>query len=259
MQTLPPPLLDPILDVLAQLARHYGVSVVFCTATQPALSGSRYLRGLGDVPEIVPSPELHFRALRRVRYELPTTSGLWSWQPLMQDAIARSDWDDLGSPIAVMCLIAILVGAGLVLLLQRQRRDLGIYCLTLIAPTLLFAHWEQWPRHSVLAFPAFMLLAERFRRWPRMVLLVAFGVLQVVFALQVTHTITRELPPGWSGFRRRIDRAMLGEVAWPPHERPRVYVCGPTPLVESVATALTDLGHDPVLIRTERFGPTGSP
>ena len=78
-------------------------------------------------------------------------------------------------------------------------------------------------------------------------------------SLQVTHTITREPPPGWSGFQRRVDRAMLAEVAWPPHERPQVYVCGPTPLVESVATELTALGHDPVLIRTERFGPTGSP
>ena len=78
-------------------------------------------------------------------------------------------------------------------------------------------------------------------------------------SLQVTHTITREPPPGWTGFQRRIDRSMLAEVAWPPHERPRVYACGPTPLVESVATELTALGHDPVLIKTERFGPTGSP
>ena len=78
-------------------------------------------------------------------------------------------------------------------------------------------------------------------------------------SLQVSHTITREPPSGWSGFQRRIDRAMLAEVAWPPHERPQVYVCGPTPLVESVATQLTTLGHDPVLIKTERFGPTGSP
>jgi hypothetical protein len=114
-------------------------------------------------------------------------TGLFSWQPLAQDAIARSDWDDLGSPIAVICLLAILVGAGLFMLLQRERRDLGIYCLTLIAPTLLLAHWEHWPRHSVLAFPAFMLLAERLPHNPRLVLLVAFAVVQAVFVLQVTH------------------------------------------------------------------------
>lgn len=77
-------------------------------------------------------------------------------------------------------------------------------------------------------------------------------------AVQVTHTITREPPPGWTGYRRRIDRSMLAAVAWAPDERPRIYICGPTSLVESAATALTELGHDPALIRTERFGPTGT-
>ncbi|MRH92074.1 oxidoreductase [Nocardia sp. SYP-A9097] len=35
------------------------------------------------------------------------------------------------------------------------------------------------------------------------------------------------------------------------------YVCGPTPFVEFAASALVSAGHDPALIRTERFGPTG--
>jgi ferredoxin-NADP reductase len=76
-------------------------------------------------------------------------------------------------------------------------------------------------------------------------------------AVQVMHTITREAPSDWKGFRRRIDRAMLVEIAWPPHERSRAFVCGPTPLVESAATELVALGHDPALVKTERFGPTG--
>jgi ferredoxin-NADP reductase len=76
-------------------------------------------------------------------------------------------------------------------------------------------------------------------------------------ALEVRHTLTREQPQGWSGFRRRIDRAMLEEVAWPPSEQPQVFVCGPTPLVEAVAQALVELGHQPARIKTERFGPTG--
>ena len=50
---------------------------------------------------------------------------------------------------------------------------------------------------------------------------------------------------------------MLAEVAWPPGERPHIFICGPTPLVEAVAAALVDLGHDPALVKTERFGPTG--
>jgi ferredoxin-NADP reductase len=34
-------------------------------------------------------------------------------------------------------------------------------------------------------------------------------------------------------------------------------VCGPTALVELVAELLVQLGHAPLAIRTERFGPTG--
>ena len=75
--------------------------------------------------------------------------------------------------------------------------------------------------------------------------------------LEVALTLTCETPQGWTGFRRRIDRMMLAEVAWPPTERPHVFVCGPTPLVEAAAAALVDLGHDPALVKTERFGPTG--
>jgi ferredoxin-NADP reductase len=70
-------------------------------------------------------------------------------------------------------------------------------------------------------------------------------------------TYTREAPPGWSGYARRVDRAMLEQVAFPPDRAPRVFVCGPTGLVEGVATDLVALGHDPSRIRTERFGPTG--
>jgi ferredoxin-NADP reductase len=39
--------------------------------------------------------------------------------------------------------------------------------------------------------------------------------------------------------------------------RPNVFVCGPTPFTEAVATLLVELGHEPSRIRTERFGPTG--
>ena len=77
-------------------------------------------------------------------------------------------------------------------------------------------------------------------------------------SLEIRHTLTREQPQGWSGFKRRIDRAMLEEVAWPPSEKPQIFVCGPTPLVEAVAQALVELGHQPARIKTERFGPTGS-
>jgi ferredoxin-NADP reductase len=76
-------------------------------------------------------------------------------------------------------------------------------------------------------------------------------------SLEVRHTLTREADPAWTGFRRRIDRAMLEEVAWPAAERPQMYVCGPTPMVEAVATTLVEVGHDPTRVKTERFGPSG--
>jgi ferredoxin-NADP reductase len=75
--------------------------------------------------------------------------------------------------------------------------------------------------------------------------------------LEVIHTLTRSRPDGWKGYGRRIDEEMLREVAYPPEERPLAFVCGPTPLVETVATALVGLGHDPARAKTERFGPTG--
>lgn len=35
---------------------------------------------------------------------------------------------------------------------------------------------------------------------------------------------------------------------------PMIYVCGPTPFVETAATSLVNIGFNPHLIRTERFG-----
>jgi ferredoxin-NADP reductase len=75
-------------------------------------------------------------------------------------------------------------------------------------------------------------------------------------SLRVVHTITRDAPSSWTGHRRRIDRAMLEEIGWPPSDAPRMFVCGPTPMVEAAASALVDAGHAAELIRTERFGPT---
>jgi ferredoxin-NADP reductase len=75
--------------------------------------------------------------------------------------------------------------------------------------------------------------------------------------LTVVNTVTREKPERWTGHTRRIDRAMLEQVGFPPSASPRIFICGPTPLVEAAARDLRDLGHAPKLIKTERFGPTG--
>jgi ferredoxin-NADP reductase len=76
-------------------------------------------------------------------------------------------------------------------------------------------------------------------------------------SVDIHFALTRAAPPGWTGYQRRIDGSMLAEVGWPPATGAQAYVCGPTPLVESVANILVDLGYEPARVRTERFGPTG--
>ncbi len=75
--------------------------------------------------------------------------------------------------------------------------------------------------------------------------------------LTVVHTLTRGAPAGWTGLARRIDAMMLAEAGIGPDQMPRIFICGPTPLVETAAFTLRELGHNPKLIKTERFGPTG--
>jgi ferredoxin-NADP reductase len=74
---------------------------------------------------------------------------------------------------------------------------------------------------------------------------------------EVFHTLTREQPPGWTGYGRRIDDELLREVAWPAAERPQVFVCGSTRFVDAAADGLVRLGYEPRSIKTERFGATG--
>jgi ferredoxin-NADP reductase len=75
----------------------------------------------------------------------------------------------------------------------------------------------------------------------------------------VIYTLTREQPAGWTGYARRVDQAMMTEVAWPVAQGPLAYVCGPTNFVEAVAADLVALGYPPQRVKTERFGATGSP
>jgi ferredoxin-NADP reductase len=76
--------------------------------------------------------------------------------------------------------------------------------------------------------------------------------------LEIFYTFTRQAPPGWSGYARRIDAQMLREVAGPFGAETQAYVCGPTLMVEVVANGLLQVGLAPGQIRTERFGPTSS-
>ena len=103
-QQLPPEFLQPILDVLNLLVQHYGVTVVFCTATQPALSTTDYfdasknLRGpQTPVREIIDNPDALFDALKRVEVQLP------------QDWKISTPWAEIAAQLAQEdCVLAIV-------------------------------------------------------------------------------------------------------------------------------------------------------
>lgn len=67
-QSLPPHLLNPILDALQELCAHYGATVVLATATQPAFEAIPVFEKI-EAREIISDPECHFKALKRVEYD----------------------------------------------------------------------------------------------------------------------------------------------------------------------------------------------
>jgi ferredoxin-NADP reductase len=75
--------------------------------------------------------------------------------------------------------------------------------------------------------------------------------------LRVAYTLTRERPPAWTGYDRRIDEEMLAEVLGGPDPAATAFVCGPTSFVEVAADGLVGLGYEAGRVRTERFGPSG--
>jgi ferredoxin-NADP reductase len=75
--------------------------------------------------------------------------------------------------------------------------------------------------------------------------------------LDVAYIYTRTAPEGWTRPVGRIGADDIVAHGWPPDFGPICFVCGPTGFVETVTSILTTLGHDPNVIKTERFGPTG--
>ena len=94
-QLLPPEFLQPILNVMNQLAKHYKVTFVISTATQPAL-GSRTgfdwkFKGLDEVREIVDDPEALYKNLERVTVELPAEMHKTNSWPEMATTIGQHE------------------------------------------------------------------------------------------------------------------------------------------------------------------------
>jgi ferredoxin-NADP reductase len=76
--------------------------------------------------------------------------------------------------------------------------------------------------------------------------------------VDVSYTLTRQQPPGWTGHSGRVTPDLLAGVAWPDDLMPLAFVCGPTAFVETVAGALVGLGYPAGQVKTERYGGAGA-
>ncbi len=138
VQTLPPRLLDPTLDMLRALVRDYGVTLVLCTATPPALGARDGFPGFEDVTEIVPDPKALARRLRRVEYEVEEDEA-WDWPRVAAEMLTEPQalavlntkkdalalLDALPTDAAALHLSTRLCGAHRRAVLEEVHRRLG--------------------------------------------------------------------------------------------------------------------------------------
>ncbi|MDD4964206.1 MAG: CRISPR-associated helicase Cas3' [Gallionella sp.] len=102
-QLLPAEFLQPIADVMNQLAKNYGVTFVLSTATQPALGsfqtfGNLEFRGLDNVQEIMDDPDALYQNLKRVEVSLPSDLQTpQTWQNIA---------DELLKHPSVLCIVS---------------------------------------------------------------------------------------------------------------------------------------------------------
>ncbi|MDA8378307.1 MAG: CRISPR-associated helicase Cas3', partial [Planctomycetia bacterium] len=109
VQTLPPLMLQPILNALGELAnpsRKYGCSLVFCTATQPALRKSEDLPvGLViDDARAIIEPQMakdHFARLDRVEYDWSLADSA----PLKWSEVAKKIVGEDSQPRQVLVIV----------------------------------------------------------------------------------------------------------------------------------------------------------
>ena len=95
-QLLPVDFLQPVLDVLRLLVQDYGVTLVLCTATQPALTHTqgfdarKDLRGFdpGAITEIIEDVPALYDALKRVHVHRPTDLNACEDWPTIADRMA---------------------------------------------------------------------------------------------------------------------------------------------------------------------------
>ncbi len=85
-QTLPLTLLNASADVLQELAENYGVTIVLCTATQPALEMLPASWRL-PITEIVPDYRKYFERLKRVEYDFSAVDEKKDWEDVAQSML----------------------------------------------------------------------------------------------------------------------------------------------------------------------------
>ncbi|MCB7128945.1 MAG: CRISPR-associated helicase Cas3' [Candidatus Brocadiales bacterium] len=85
-QTLPVELITPTLNVLQELVDYYGVTLLLCTATQPALSEREGFRGLRNVQDVLPDASKYYDddTFRRVDFDLAFLNGTWNWDEVAE-------------------------------------------------------------------------------------------------------------------------------------------------------------------------------
>ncbi|HOO45725.1 MAG TPA: CRISPR-associated helicase Cas3' [Deltaproteobacteria bacterium] len=130
VQTLPPELLEPTMDILRALVDEYGVTLVLSTATQPAFDQTPYIKafeGIG-IQEIINTYQMHFKKLERVEY-----------QPVQQYNTLAELVDELAKPENAQVLV-ILNTRKHALDLHEKLKQYGVDGLYHLSTLLCGAH-----------------------------------------------------------------------------------------------------------------------
>jgi CRISPR-associated endonuclease/helicase Cas3 len=140
-QLLPPDFLNPILEALKELQKSYGVTVMFCTATQPALgphhSAGFDFKGNPGITELIDDPARLHASLKRT--SIRTFHGLApvSWEELAEEVKqndsalcivnrrddARMFWEQM--PKGTIHLSALMCGAHRAQKIAQIKERLG--------------------------------------------------------------------------------------------------------------------------------------
>lgn len=92
VQALPTHMLELTLDMQRTLQKHFGVTFLFCSATQPAFRESPNLKQgfrTDELKPVIDDPSELFRELQRVKYDIRPAAERWNWERLAQEMLSR--------------------------------------------------------------------------------------------------------------------------------------------------------------------------